>query len=158
VEVKSVRGNLVSQGNPLFSIQPTGTSLEVLAYIASKDAKGIQNGMEAEISPSTVKREENGYLRGKVESVADFPSTQEAMMRNFENQQLVESMLHAGPVTEVHVLLEPDAKASSGFQWSSPKSPDVKLSSGTMCSVEVVTESKPPITLLLPWFKNTTGL
>ncbi len=158
IEVKTVRGNLLAQGSALFSIQPSEKNLEVLAYIASKDAKGIHNGMEAEVSPSTVKREESGYLRGKVESVADFPSTQEAMMRNFENQAYVESILKAGPVTEVHVRLEPDAKAPSGFAWSSPKSPDVKLSSGTICSVEVVTESKPPLALLLPWFKNATGL
>jgi HlyD family secretion protein len=158
IEVKLTNGDLVNTGTGLLSIQPDVHNLEVIAYINSREAKNIQKGMDAQISPSTVKREESGYLRGKVESVADFPATPEAIMRNFHNQTFVQSMAQRGPVTEVRLRLEPDAGAPSGFRWSSPKSPNVKLSSGTLCNAEVVTEMKVPMELLLPWFKKTTGL
>ncbi len=158
LEVKVLPGGVVTSGTPLLSIQPDVRHLEVIAYIGSREAKDVRPNMQAEISPSTVKREEFGYLRGKVVAVADFPATPEAMMRNFENLPLVESIARAGPVTELRIRLESDRTSISGYVWSSPKSPPVTLSSGTLCTVEVVTKRQRPITLLLPWFKNNTGL
>lgn len=158
LEVKVSPGSLVTSGTPLLSVEPKSGNLEIVAYVNSREAKNVRADMEAQISPSTVRREEAGFLRGTVAAVADFPATPEAVMRNFENQTLVENLLRSGPVTEVRIDLLRGRTSSGGFLWSSPKSPAVTLSSGTLCTVEVVTKRQKPIDLVLPWARDQSGL
>ena len=114
--------------------------------------------MPARISPSTVKREEFGYMWGKVVFVPDYPATVAAIMRNFQNEQLVQSLAGRGPVTEVRVALEPDATTVSGYRWSSPGGPPVKISAGTIAVAEIVTATRAPITLVVPILRQKLGL
>jgi HlyD family secretion protein len=158
IEMKAVPGSLVNEGSPILSIQPKGNTLEVLVYMSSLQAKSVQPGMEAEISPSTVKREEFGFIRGKVVYVGEFPASFDALMRNFQNETLVRSIMPAGPVTEVRVILERDSETFSGYKWSSSRGPEITLTSGTLCTVQVITRQQPPVRLLFPFFKGRLGL
>ena len=158
IEMKAVPGSLVAAGSPILSIQPQGNTLEVLVYLPSLQSKAVQMGMEAEISPSTVKREEFGFIRGKVIYVGEFPASFDALMRNFQNETLVRSIMAGGPVTELRVTLKRDPKTMSGYQWSSSRGPAITISSGTLCTVEVITRHQPPVSLLFPFFKGKLGL
>jgi len=158
IEMKAVPGSLVTSGSPILSIQPQGNTLEVLVYLPSLQAKAVEPGMGAEISPSTVKREEFGFIRGRVVYVGEFPASADALMRNFQNETLVHSIMAAGPVTELKVTLERDPKAVSGYKWSSSRGPAITISSGTLCTVEVITRSQPPVSLLFPFFKGSLGI
>src|SRR5208337_2937292 len=158
IEMKAVPGSLVKAGSPILSIQPQGNTLEVLVYLLSLQAKAVQPGMEAEISPSTVKREEFGFIRGKVVYAGEFPASSEALMRNFQNETLVKSIMAGGPVTELRVTLERDPQTLSGYKWSSSKGPEIAISSGTLCTVQVITRHQPPVSLLFPFFKGQLGL
>ncbi|MES1258455.1 MAG: NHLP bacteriocin system secretion protein [Acidobacteriota bacterium] len=158
LEVKVLPGGTVVAGTAVLSIQPTANDLEAIVYLGSREAKRVQPGMDAQISPSTVRREEYGFLRAKVVSVASYPSTPEALMRNFQNDTLVQALLHAGPVTELRVSLSPDPRAEGDYHWSSSKRPPVSLSSGTMCVAQIVTEEQRPISLVVPWFRETLGV
>jgi len=158
VELRISPGAAVTGGVPLLSIQPDVDQLEVLVYVPSVMVKQIRTAMEAQVSPSTVRREEYGYLRAEVTSIADYPATPAALMRNFQNESLVTALTSGGPVTEVHVQLIADTATGSGYRWSSPLGPPVKLSSGTLCSVEIVTRRQRPVTLLLPSVKEMLGL
>ncbi|MGA3324830.1 MAG: NHLP bacteriocin system secretion protein [Terriglobia bacterium] len=158
IEMKAVPGSLVAAGSPILSIQPQGNTLEVLVYLPSLQAKAVQPGMAAEISPSTVKREEFGFIRGKVVYAGEFPASFDALMRNFQNETLVRSIMTGGPVTELRVTLERDPMTSSGYKWSSSRGPEITISSGTLCTVEVITRHQPPVSLLFPFFKAKLGL
>lgn len=158
IELQVVPGSMVSAGLPLLSLQPDVDQLQVLVYVPSAKAKEIRAGMDTQISPTTVRREEYGYLRGKVVSVADYPATPAALMRNFQNEALVKSLLGEGPVTELLVSLQPDAKTSSGYLWSSPLGPPVTLSSGTLCSAQIITRQQRPISLVIPYVKERLGV
>jgi HlyD family secretion protein len=158
LELKVYPGGAVSMGEPVLSIQPDAQSLELVAYIPSSQAKETKNGMEVQISPSTIKREEYGFLKGQVVYVSGYPATQAALMRNFENESLARALSGLGPVTEVRVALKTDPRTPSGFQWSTSKGPNVILSSGTICSMQIVTHRQKPITLVLPYMKDTLGL
>lgn len=158
IEMKAVPGSLVAAGSPILSIQPQGNTLEVLVYLPSVQAKAVQRGMAAEISPSTVKREEFGFIRGKVVYAGEFPASFDALMRNFQNETLVRSIMAGGPVTELRVTMERDPQTLSGYQWSSSRGPEITISSGTLCTVEVITRHQPPVSLLLPFFKGKLGL
>ncbi len=158
IEMKSVPGSLVTAGSPILSIQPQGNTLEMLVYLPSLQAKAVQPGMEAEISPSTVKREEFGFMRGKVVYTGEFPASFDALMRNFQNETLVRSIMASGPVTELRVLLERDPTSTSGYKWSSSRGPAISISSGTLCTVQVITRQQSPVSLLFPFLKGTLGL
>jgi HlyD family secretion protein len=158
IEMKAVPGSLVAAGSPILSIQPQGNTLEVLVYLPSLQAKAVQPGMEAEISPSTVKREEFGFIRGKVVYAGEFPASFDALMRNFQNETLVRSIMAGGPVTELRVTLERDSSSMSGYKWSSSRGPAITISSGTLCTVQVITRQQPPVSLLFPFFKSRLGL
>ena len=127
-------------------------------YVPSTKAKEIVAGMEAQVSPSTVRREEYGYLRGRVTAVADYPATPAALMRNFQNETLVNSLIGSGPVTELRVTLSEDASTPSGYRWSSPLGPPIRLSSGTISTTRIITRKQRPITLAIPMMKQTLGL
>ncbi len=158
IEMKAVPGSLVAAGSPILSIQPQGNTLEVLVYLPSLQAKAVQPGMEAEISPSTVKREEFGFIRGKVVYAGEFPASFDALMRNFQNETLVHSIMAGGPVTELRVTLERDSKTMSGYKWSSSRGPAITISSGTLCTVQVITRQQRPVSLLFPYIKGQLGL
>jgi HlyD family secretion protein len=158
VELKVYPGAMVAGGTPIISIEPTVKTLEAVVYVSSAAAKEIQPGMDVHISPSGVQREEYGYMNGKVRYVADFPATSEAIVRNFENEALARSMLSEGPVTELRVLFLEDPATVSGFKWSSSKGPPAAISSGAVCTVEVVTREQRPFELVFPYVKRKLGL
>ena len=157
-------GSLVAAGSPILSIQPQGNTLEVLVYLPSLQAKAVQPGMAAEISPSTVKREEFGFIRGKVVYVGEFPASSDALMRNFQNETLVHSIMAGGPGDGIAGNAGARSRDQcSGYKWSSSRGPAITISSGTLCTVEVITRQQragePAVSLLqgeagaelIPW-------
>ncbi len=158
LEVKVDAGGAVAAGQPILSIQPDAHNLELLAYLPSAQAKDVRNGMEVQVSPATIKREEFGFMKGKVVYVSDYPVTSAALMRNFQNEMLVTALTANGPVTEIRVVLEVDPSVSSGFHWSTPKGAPVVISSGTICNIDIVTRRQKPATLALPYAKEKLGL
>jgi len=158
VEMKVYPGAVVQAGSPIISIEPLVKKLETIAYVSSAQAKEIHPGMVVRISPSGIQREEYGYMLGTVASIADFPATQEAIIRTFENEALARAMLNNGPVTELRVRFLEDPVTQSGYKWSSPKGPPATISSGSVCNIEVVTREEAPVSLVIPYLKKTLGL
>jgi HlyD family secretion protein len=158
LESKVYPGSAVTNGQALFSIQPDASTLELVAYLPAAQAKDIRAGLEVQVSPMNIKREEYGFMKGEVNYIADYPSTPEALMRNFQNQSLVTVLSQSGPVTEIHAALEPNPHTYSGFDWSTSQGPAVKISSGTICSVQIVTQRQTPVSLLFPYLKKKAGL
>jgi HlyD family secretion protein len=153
IEVKVYPGSNVSQNAPILTIQPDVDSLEAIIYLPAADAKDAKPGMDVQLSPSNIKREEFGYIEGSVTYAANYPATPASLMRNFQNEAVVSNLSKAGPVTELRVALRPDSSTVSGFKWSSSKGPPIRISSGTLCTAEVITERHAPITELLPSLK-----
>jgi len=158
IEVKQGPGSLVQPGTPIIGLQSSEIHLEALVYVPADHAKETKPGMAAEISPTSVKREEFGFIRGRVTFVADYPATEPALMRVFENASLVHALEGAGPVTEVHVEMEADPTTPSGFRWSSSRGFPSALSGGTMISGEIVTREQPPASLVIPYIREKLGI
>jgi HlyD family secretion protein len=158
IEVKVYPGVLVGSGEPVVSLEPSAGSIEAIAYVNAVQAKEIRKGMSAELVPSMVKREEFGFVRARVVSVAEFPATRAAMMRTFENDAVVQTLTTSGAVSEVRLALEPDAATPSGFRWSSSRGPSIRLTSGTFCTASIVTREQRPIELVAPFLRKKLGL
>jgi hypothetical protein len=126
--------------------------LEAIIYVSSMDGQDIRPGMDVQILPSTVKREEAGYMLGVVASVDEHLSTAQDMLRTLGSDELVQ-VLAAGKIMPIAVradLLE--SEAGSGYKWTLPGSAARygKIQSGTLCSADIVTARKRPIDLVLP--------
>ncbi len=157
-EIKAAVGAVLRPGQPVLSIKTVEGELGVLIYIPPVDGKKIEPGMKVLVSPTTVRREEYGSLKGEVESVSSFPASQEGMIAVLQNRSLVQTLSEDGAPYSGRVLLEADPSTESGFAWTSPKASGEKLTSGTLASIEIKTESQAPITLVVPLIKETFGL
>ncbi len=154
----SRRNTEVKPGSPLFLVVPGGEAedeLEATLYVAAGEGKNIRPGMSVELSPSTVRREEFGSMLGKVESIAELPTTEQAMMAHFNDPTLVKTFLQtSGIPLEIRVRLERNPATPSGYQWTSSQGPPTRVSRGTLCNATIVVEEQRPIVLLLPVLKK----
>jgi len=158
LELKARVGAEVDVGTPLFSVERLDKDLVTVAYAPAAQGKRIKKGMTIEITPSTVKRDEYGYMIGRVTDVSPFPATDQGMMAVLQNQELVSEFSKAGAPITVYAAFERDGGTYSGYKWSSKKGPPQKIYSGTVCTVQVVVDEQPPIQLVIPYFKSLLGL
>ena len=156
-EIKASVGAVLAPSQPVVSIRTGEEALGVLVYIPPADGKRVEAGMEALVTPATVRREEYGSLKGRVESVSSFPVSTEGMIAVLQNAGLVETFSENGPPYSGRIVLKPDPSTASGFAWTSPKAAGQTLSSGTLTGVEVKVESQAPITLVVPLLKKKFG-
>jgi HlyD family secretion protein len=157
VEVKKRTGDRVQLGEALVLIEPPSVGLEPIVYVDSSIGKRIKPGMEAQIAPSTVKREEHGFMRGLIKSVGDYPVTPQAVQARVANQSLAQELLGDTAKIEVAAQLVPDKSTASGYQWSSSSGPPFKIDGGTRITVSVIYERRAPISLVLPIIRGTFG-
>lgn len=75
IEMDADEGSVVQAGTAILSLEPELGKLQILVCVPSQLAKNIATNMAAEISPSQVRREEYGFIRGKVVYVAAYPAT-----------------------------------------------------------------------------------
>jgi HlyD family secretion protein len=127
--------------------------LVAVLYVAPAEGKKIQPGMQAQISPSTVRREEYGYMLGRVTAVGQFPATAQGMLRVLGNAELVKSLSAGGTPIEVHVELERSPQSANGYAWSSQSGPPSGVDSGTLCGAWITLSEVRPIGLVLPAVK-----
>lgn len=161
LEISVSQNALIGAGTPILTIERTGKSvndLEAYVYIAPLDGKRVRTNMDVQIAPSTVKREESGVMLGKVRSVAEFPSTTQGMMRVLKNDKLVQQLAAGAAPIEVQADLIPSADTLSGYKWSSPKGPETRIESGTLCSATITIKQQRPISLVIPILRNYLGV
>lgn len=162
LELKVNPGSIVGPATPLVSLQQVteggGEALEALIYVPANAGKNVRVGMAAQISPTTARREEFGFLIGRVRHVSEFPATREGMLRVLPNAGLVSSMSGAGPPFAVYADLTGDPASASGYRWSSRKGEPLKLGSGTMITATVVVRERRPIGMVIPLLREYTGL
>ncbi|MES2951272.1 MAG: NHLP bacteriocin system secretion protein [Pseudomonadota bacterium] len=157
LEIRVGDGEVAGAGTPILTVEQTGPSvddLEVLLYLSPQDGKKVKPHMGVQVSPSTVKREEFGFMVGKVRTVAEFPSTMQGMMRVLKNEQLVHQLSAQTAPISVQADLTPSADTLSGYRWSSPKGPQTRIESGTLCSATVTLHNDRPISLVIPLLRK----
>lgn len=157
-EIKTQIGAVLRAGQPVLAITSGEGDLGVLMYVPPADGRKVEAGMDALVSPSTVRREEYGSVKGTVENISEFPASLAGMVAVLQNRNLAQTFSEDGPPYAGRVVLERDPSTASGFAWTSPKAVGEVLSNGTLASVEVKTNSQAPITLVVPLLRETFGL
>jgi len=154
VEVLAVKQDRLTPDTPVAAVELVDEELRGLLYVPASVAAQVQPDMAVQVSPASVKREEFGFILGRVRTVAQFPSTQRGMTASLGNESLVQHFLSAagGAPVEIEVELLGD-RTPSGFKWSTSNGPPTKIPSGTLSQADIILEEQRPISLMLPIFR-----
>lgn len=161
LEVMAEAGSIVTQGRAIMRLDLVGDhiqDLEAVLYVPSAEGKKVREGMAVQISPTTVQREEYGYMEGTVSRISDFPATPEAMVRVLKNEQLVHVLSGGGAPYETYASLKLDPATLSGFRWSSSTGPATGIQSGTICSATITVDEQRPAEMVLPVLRRFLGV
>jgi HlyD family secretion protein len=161
LDMSAIVGQVVNIGNRLGTLQLLSdqkVEMTGVIYFDVKDGKQIKPGMVIQLTPDTVKRERFGGIVGTVKAVSSYPVTPARAAAKLGNPELAETLTEKAAKVEVEVELQPEAGNASGYRWSSSKGPDNPLTSGTTASVQVTVEERAPITFLLPFLREWSGL
>ncbi|MCK5294907.1 MAG: NHLP bacteriocin system secretion protein [Arcobacteraceae bacterium] len=135
-----------------------GDNLRAVFFIPALKGKLVQNDMMAQISPSNIKKQEYGFIEGKVDFVSEFPASSKAIMNIIKNEDLAQSFVQNGSPIIVYATLQKDNNTFSKLKWSSSKGPKVYITSGTICQVQVAVKKQKPISFVIPYLENKLGL
>jgi HlyD family secretion protein len=156
VAVRAGVGQPVRPGDALLSLESTGDPMRVIGFVPLAAGKKVSAGLEVRIAPSFIRVEDYGFMIGKVVSVSALPATPEEIQRIVANDSLARQYIDLNPF---QVVIEPTAaETPSGFKWTSSAGPPVEVGSGTDCTVQVVVETRKPISYVIPTVKQTLGL
>jgi HlyD family secretion protein len=112
--------------------------------------------MDAQVTPTTVRRERFGGIVGKVKRVSEFPISAEAVASIVGSSEVVKELAPPGGMIEVEIELERDASTPSGFKWTSA-GPPVQLTPGTTTRTRVVVGRRAPLSYLVPGLRTLMG-
>lgn len=121
---------------------------QVAAYVPLKVAKRLEVGMEVQICPSHVSREEYGYMEGYITSIGKVPVTEKSLKSYYGNLEYVTDVLPDESCVEILIGIQGDEDSENLFRWSNPKGKSVTVEVGTVCDIKTVIENKTPISLL----------
>ncbi|HBC75307.1 MAG TPA: NHLP bacteriocin system secretion protein [Candidatus Wallbacteria bacterium] len=161
VQVVAVTGKALNAGEPVATLELTGKNIkdiEAIVYVPISEGKLVSVGMDIRISPTIVKKEEYGFILGKVTEVSEYPVTSARMLELLANDQLVSTISQGGAMIEVKADLINDKTTVSGYKWSTEKGPPLKIQSGTFCDTLVTYKTERPISLVIPILRKWTGI
>lgn len=156
LEVHVKKGDRISSGVSTLTMEITGANLkelEAIMYIPAGEGNKVLPGMEVQISPASINKEEYGFMIGRVISISEFPTTDQGMMNTLGNEALVRQLSGMGVVLEVRIDLTPDMSTFSGYKWSSKQGPPVEINSGTLAVGSITLKKEKPITSVIPQIK-----
>jgi HlyD family secretion protein len=93
-----------------------------------------------------------------VSTVADYPSTDQGLMRILGNDKLVQHLSGAAAPIQVVASLSSSATNASHYQWSTRTGPPFTLQSGTACTASITLSEQRPIGLVIPVLRKALGL
>jgi HlyD family secretion protein len=157
-EIKAAIGSIISIGTPILSLESAGERLQLMLYVPPTYGKKIKPNMAVSIAPAPVRKEEFGTLMGEVIDISEFPATTQGMASVLSNENLVKQLSQQGPPYVARVNLMADKNTPSSYKWSSGKGPDMILTSGTLATAEVTVKEQAPISLVILYFKEYTGI
>jgi HlyD family secretion protein len=162
LELSVAPGTLVNAGTRLGTIDAEDATSEIVSitYFPIADGKKIEPGMTVQVTPQTVKRQRFGGILGTVTNISQFPITKESAISEVGNIEIVDNLFSQkqGGIMQVMVRLKLDSQTFSGYQWSSSKGPQLKISSGTTSIARIKIEDRAPITFLLPFLRESSGI
>ena len=129
--------------DPIISVVDTGTDsqesrrAQLIAYADNDAQRDLRIGMEAQVWPANEKRDEIGYVRGRITQVVRYPANAVDVRQTLKSDNLVQQLLGDGDKTVYQVIidLQRDPTDPTCYDWSFGQPDDVSMDFGTYCSV-----------------------
>ncbi|MBP9764090.1 MAG: NHLP bacteriocin system secretion protein [Gammaproteobacteria bacterium] len=158
ISVNTSVGKIVPDGSSVVTITSLGEGLDGLIFMLPHEGERVTPEMTALVTPTTIEKEEYGSMKGKVLSVSEFPQAAETIIALLHNQEMAKQFVESGAPTGIRIRIMRDPNTFSGYQWSSSKGPNKKISPGTLAEVRITVRKQPPISLVIPAFKKLLGV
>ena len=109
---------------------------QLIAYADNEAQRDLRIDMEAQVWPADEKRDEIGYVRGRITQVVRYPADADEVRQTLKSNILAKRLLEQGDVVyEVRIDLLRSPKDTTCYDWSFGEPADVSMSIGTYCSV-----------------------
>lgn len=107
----------------------------LIAFIDNAGQRDLQEGMTAQVWPENEKRDEIGYVHGRVVRIDRYPVSANEVRQTIKNENLASRLLASGEMMyQVQIELLPSPKNPSEYYWSFGQPEDVNMDVGTYCS------------------------
>lgn len=123
----------------------------VYSYVTLEQASLIKEGMEAQVSPANISKDEYGYIKGKIAEVSLYPVSMEEAEYNLGNANVADNLITSTNDVQVKIELETDEASSNSLKWSSEQGKKAIVRPGLYCSANIVVSTTRPIDYV---FKN----
>jgi len=108
----------------------------LLAYANNEAQRDLRVGMEAQVWPADEKRDEIGYVRGRIRQVVRYPANAAKVRQILKSDVLAKQLLEQDNVVyEVLIDLQRDPADPTCYDWSFGQPDNVSMDFGTYCSV-----------------------
>jgi HlyD family secretion protein len=158
VEITVKPNQLVNANTPIMSLQSDVEDLEAWIFLAPGDGKRVAPKMNAQLALASAKKEHFGMMLGEVATVSQVPATPQLMLKVLANPTLVSDFSLEGAPMYVVVALHTAPLNYSRFQWTSHRDPQIRITSGSLCEGTITLTNRSPMSLVLPWFKDSVGM
>lgn len=110
---------------------------QLIAYADNEAQRNLRVGMEAQVWPANEKRDEIGYVRGRISQVVRYPADADDVRQTLKSDVMARHFLGEGHdvVYEVRIDLLRAPEDSTRYAWSFGEPADVIMGIGTYCSV-----------------------
>ena len=104
----------------------------LLAYANNEAQRNLRVGMEAEVWPADQKRDEIGYVRGRITRVVRYPADAAKVRQILKSDILAQELMKKDEVVfEVLIDLQRDPANPECYDWSFGQPDDVSMDFGT---------------------------
>ena len=108
----------------------------LLAYANNEAQRNLRVGMEAQVWPADQKRDEIGYVHGRISQVVRYPADATKVRQILKSDILAKQLLEQDNVVyEVLIDLQRAPNDPTSYDWSFGQPDNVSMDFGTYCSV-----------------------
>jgi hypothetical protein len=108
----------------------------LIAYVDNAGQRDLKVGMNAQVWPEDEKRDEIGYIRGRITRIDRYPVAAGVVRQTLKSDDLAERLLESGEMMyQVNIELLRSPQDPSLYDWSFGQPADVHMNIGTYCSV-----------------------
>ena len=132
------------------------SDVEALLYVPLEDGMKVSPGMNAQISPVTLEKDEFAFISGKVTNVSQWPLSKAEVAQRLGNPELADHYikLAGGAPFEVNISLLHEPNNKTAYLWSDSVMEPVEIKKGVPCQGSIIIRTKKPISMILPWLES----
>ena len=152
-------GQAIKQ-NQTIAVVTTGDAesnpLVITGVFPMKSVQGIEKGLAVLVDPENAERNSYGSIRGEIETISSVPIDKTNAVFKVGSAARASSLYEDNQTMSLaSIKLKSSEKGK--YEWTSSDGPAYPIPIGTQADLTVITGSKKPISILLPFIRKVTG-